>query len=727
MNILEITDLRVEFDTPAGVVRAVDGVTLSLAPGEVLALVGESGCGKSVTAMSVLRLIPNPPGRIASGAITFDGRDIASLPGAELRKLRGAAAGMVFQDPMTALSPLRKIGSQLIEALQLHQKTTRRDALALARHWLEKCGIADPERVLDAYPFRLSGGQQQRVMIASVLMTSPKLVIADEPTTALDTTIQAQVLDLMRSVKGAETALLLITHNMGIVWQNCPRVAVMYAGEIVEQGSTADILKHPAHPYTKALLDALPSTRLPGERLSAIPGAVPSPLAYPSGCRFAARCVRAQPECRKHHPELINGVRCHFRLGTGDWGLGTGLGTGEWGLGTGLGTGNWGLGTSKDTPASHSADAATQWKASVPASRAQPASRGEETVAFPRPWQSPDPATSSAKEMANETSPLSPRSGEISVAVGCAYSRHPRCETKNQPHPGGVQQNAETTACQSPDPATSAPVPNLVPSPHSPVPNPVPSPQSLTPILAVRNLAKSFKRVRAVDDVSFELRAGETLAIVGESGCGKTTVARIIAGLETPDAGQILLNSAELPHRRRAAQRAAVQMVFQDPFASLNPRMSIGAAITEGAALHGIIPRKERATAARALLESVGLPPEAADRYPHEFSGGQRQRISIARAISMRPAVLLCDEPVSALDVSVQAQVLNLLADLKRATGIACIFITHDIGVVRYVADRVAVMRDGRIVEQGATAEIFAAPRDEHTKHLLAAEPRIGE
>ena len=281
----------------------MDGVSLSLAPGETLGLVGESGCGKSVTAMSVLRLVPSPPGRLVSGRILFDGRDLATLPLRELRKIRGAAVGMVFQDPMTALSPLHRIGDQLLEALRLHRPVSRKEGLALAAEWLARCGIPDPERCLREYPFRLSGGMQQRVMIASVLMTRPRLVIADEPTTALDVTVQAQVLDLMRNARDRETALLLITHNMAVVRRTCSRVAVMYAGRIVESGPVEEVFAHPRHPYTAALLAAMPSRHAPGERLPAIPGTLPSPLALPPGCRFAPRCNRANAECTMHNAE----------------------------------------------------------------------------------------------------------------------------------------------------------------------------------------------------------------------------------------------------------------------------------------------------------------------------------------------------------------------------------------------------------------------------------------
>ena len=587
---LAIENLRVSFDTAQGELRAVDGVSLSLAPGETLGLVGESGCGKSVTAMSVLRLVPSPPGRLVSGRILVDGRDLATLPLAELRKIRGAAVGMVFQDPMTALSPLHRIGDQLLEALRLHRPVSRREGLALAAEWLARCGIPDPERCLREYPFRLSGGMQQRVMIASVLMTRPRLVIADEPTTALDVTVQAQVLDLMRNARDRETALLLITHNMAVVRRTCSRVAVMYAGRIVESGPVEEVFAHPRHPYTAALLAAMPSRHAPGERLPAIPGTLPSPLALPPGCRFAPRCERANDECRMPNAE------CKWQ--------------------------------NAECTAAHTWDCLHPLEDPAPAPRT-PAARSE-------------------------------------------AGRAPLGQT----------------------------------------------------VLAAHELTKCFPHVTAVSDVSLELRAGETLALVGESGSGKTTLARMLAGLEAPTAGEILLDGAPLPFRRTFAQRRDLQVVFQDPYSSLNPRHSIADLLTEGPIAHGLVSRRDRAAFAREWPARVGLPPEAAARFPHEFSGGQLQRVSIARALALKPRVLLCDEPVSALDVSVQAQILNLLADLKAQYGPAVLFITHDLGVVRSIADRILVLHRGRAVEEGPAAEVLGSPRDPYTRELLAAEPR---
>ena len=617
---LRIEDLRVSFDTEQGELRAVDGVSLSLAPGETLGLVGESGCGKSVTAMSVLRLVPSPPGRIVSGRILFGGRNLATLPLRELRKIRGAAVGMVFQDPMTALSPLHRIGDQLLEALRLHRPVSRKEGLALAAEWLARCGIPDPQRCLREYPFRLSGGMQQRVMIASVLMTRPRLVIADEPTTALDVTVQAQVLDLMRNARDAETALLLITHDMAVVRRTCSRVAVMYAGRIVESGPVEEVFAHPRHPYTAALLDAMPSRHAPGERLPAIPGTLPSPLALPPGCRFAPRCPRATAECAMPNAQCAMPGAVHA----------------------------WSCLHPLDTPGKY---AGPQHERSPIDARGEASpDRVSETAPDARGEASPDRVSETARSVAGHTCPA--------------------------------------------------------------------------PILAARGLTKRFPHVAAVSGVSLDLHPGETLAVVGESGSGKTTLARMLAGLEVPTSGDILLDGAPLPFRRSFAQRRAIQVVFQDPYSSLNPRHSVADLLTEGPIAHGLLARRDRAAFARDWLARVGLPPEAAARYPHEFSGGQLQRISIARALALQPRVLLCDEPVSALDVSVQAQILNLLADLKEQYGPAVLFITHDLGVVRSVADRILVLHRGEAVEEGPAARIFAEPRDPYTRELLAAEPR---
>ena len=586
---LEIEDLHVSFDTPRGIVEAVSGVSLAIRPGETLGLVGESGCGKSVTAMSVLRLLPSPPGRIVAGAIRIAGCEVSAMSLPELRKIRGGAVGMVFQDPMTALSPLRRVGEQMLEALRLHKRVSRREGLRIAQTWLEKCGLRDAKRCLGEYPFRLSGGMQQRIMIATALMTEPALVIADEPTTALDTETAVQILDLLKSGRNGKTALLLVTHDMSVVRRACDRVAVMYAGQIVETGTVDEVLHSPCHPYSAALLDSLPSRHPPGGRLPAMKGSVPSPLAYPPGCRFSPRCERAAADCSSSIPALGAAGHCAACFHPLDGGSVAG-----------------------------SAFAAT-------------------------PTSAPDTA---AKD-------------DAAVAIEC------------------------------------------------------------------EKLSKTFAETQAVCDVTLAVRSGETLGLVGSSGCGKTTLLRMLSGLETPSSGEIFVGGSAAAFDRSREMRRQVQMVFQDPFSALNPRLRISDAICEGAIVHGLVARRDSGEFAARWLLRVGLSPDVAGRFPHELSGGQLQRVSIARALALEPKVLLLDEPVSALDVSVQAQILNLLSDIKRDLAPSMILVTHDLGVVRSVADRVAVMDCGKIVETGTVRQIFSSPAHRSTKALLAAEGRV--
>ncbi len=588
MALLEINNLKVYFDTPAGVAHAVDEVSFSIEKGDILGIVGESGCGKSVTAMSIPRLVPSPPGRFVSGSILFEGKELTTLPKEELRRLRGTEIGVVFQDPMTALSPLHKIGNQLTEGLRLHSKISKKDALIKAQEMLKKCGL--PERCIDAYPFQLSGGQQQRAMIAATLLLEPKLLIADEPTTALDVTIQRQILELMKNVKKEETAMLLITHNISIVKELCNKLIIMYAGEIVEAGSTDSIFSNPAHPYTKALLAAMPSSGSKGEKLSTIPGSVPSPTSYPSGCRFAPRCRFSTPPCFEEHPELA-------------------------------------------------------------------------------------------------TSTLN---GENQL---CRCIKQQFSDEKTRLSSSNLIEEVPTTNNDAKD----------------------------EPILSVRSISKAFKQVKAVNGVTFDIKRGETFAIVGESGCGKTTLSRIIAGLLPFDQGGLHLNGKTLTSKRTKQEHRSIQMIFQNPFSSLNPRMSILDIITEGPLSHKIITKKERENYALEMIKSVGLPEDALHRYPNEFSGGQLQRISIARAIAMKPEIIICDEPVSALDVSVQAQVINLLMELQQKLSITYIFITHDISLVKRIADKIAVMKEGIFVEQGTSDAIFKLPQHPFTKQLISS------
>ncbi|MFI0820851.1 dipeptide ABC transporter ATP-binding protein [Streptomyces sp. NPDC021098] len=589
--LLEVRGLGVDFQTPDGrTVHAVRDVNFRLERGETLAVVGESGSGKSTTALALTRMLPGT-GRITAGSVLLDGTDLAAATDEELRAVRGARIGTIFQDPMTSLNPVLSIRTQLDEVLRAHRHGDRAIRRARAEELLGLVGIPEPRRRLHDHPHQFSGGQRQRILIAMALAGEPDLLVADEPTTALDATVQEQILQLLATLnEETGTALLLITHNMGVVSRSCARALVMYGGTVVENGPTADVLTRPRHPYTAGLLAAVPRLSSPsGTRLTGIPGAPPD-LSLPLlGCAFAQRCAAADERCRTEAPPLADGVAC------------------------------WHQDTTR------------------PVTVAPPAERADVATAEER-----------------------------------------------------------------------------------------------TPLLEAVALRKEFRGRRhaplvAVDDVSLTLHAGETLGIVGESGSGKSTLARLLAHAHPADGGTIRLRGEDVTRPSRTALRDLrrhVQMVFQDPYASLNPRMTVGDIVGEPLLVHGIHPdRAARARRVAELLELVGLDPAVADRLPRAFSGGQRQRIGIARALAPEPSVLLCDEPVSALDVSVQAQIVNLLTDLQRDLGLALLFIAHDLAVVRQVSHRIAVMHRGRIVETGPADEVCVAPQHPYTSALLAAAP----
>ena len=610
--LLCVRNLRVGFADGGRVLPAVAGVSFDVAAGETLALVGESGCGKSVTALSLLRLLP-AAGRLLGGEVGFAGTDLLRLPDAEMRAVRGGGMAMIFQEPATSLNPVLTVERQIGEALRQHRTASRLSANAAhrqARELLQAVGIADAERRLTEYPFQLSGGMKQRVMIAMALAGNPRLLIADEPTTALDVTIQAQILDLLQRLQGERgMGLLLITHDLGIVARMAQRVGVMYAGEMVEEAPRAAFFATPRHPYAQKLFAALPDLSRRGGRLETIGGQVPALSAMPDGCRFAARCPHAMARCRVESPawrELGDGhrVRCHL----------------------------------------------------------------------------------------------------YEVAARPEYAALP----DNEPQ---------------------------ITAPLIPLAEP-----GVSPLLAVADLRVHFPirrgvlqrtvgQVRAVDGVSFELMRGRTLALVGESGCGKTTVGKAILQLIAANGGSVRLGGNELIGLSRRAMlpaRRRLQMIFQDPFASLNPRFTVGEIIAEGMqALSEVKRSSENAAAITALLGQVGLDADAAQRYPHEFSGGQRQRIAIARALAVQPELIVCDEPTSALDVSVQAQILNLLKSLQDDLGVAYLFVTHNFAVVEYLAHEVAVMYLGRIVERGPVDAVLRAPAHPYTRALLAAVPSV--
>jgi peptide/nickel transport system ATP-binding protein len=597
---LQVTNLRTVLDTPRGVVRAVDGLDFELRKGECFALVGESGSGKSMTALSLMRLLPEA-GRIASGRVSLGEIELLGLPEAAMRAVRGRRVAMIFQEPATALNPVLTCGRQIVEVVERH--TDGAGAREKALELLRAVGIDDPERRFDEYPFQLSGGLKQRVMIAGALAVDPEVLIADEPTTALDVTIQAQILDLLAKLQAERgMALLLISHDLGVVAKVAQRVAVMYAGEIVEVATREAFFRAPQHPYSQKLFAALPGAGQRGE-LAVIRGQVPPLTQAFNHCRFAERCDFAFDRCRGEAPKLIEPikgqlVRCHLR---------------------------------------------------------------EKDVAAPRQASSSQKASVSARQ----ESPRLLEAKDVKV--------------------------------------------------HFPIRRGI--------------FRRTVGYVKAVDGVSLELRAGRTLAIVGESGSGKTTLGKGVLQLIAPTAGAVVFQEKIISGKSRAELRplrGAMQIIFQDPYASLNPRLRVSEILLEGMRSLGVLANDhDRLAKLKELLGEVGLPAEALDRYPHEFSGGQRQRIAIARALAVNPKLIVCDEPTSALDVSVQAQILNLLRSLQERFGIAYLFITHNIAVVDYLAHEVAVMYKGKIVERGTVDAVLRNPQHEYTRTLLAAVPTV--
>lgn len=590
-----------------GDLTIVDDINFDINKGETLALVGESGSGKSITALSLMRLLPKP-GKITRGHILLEDRNIVDLHVNEMRKLRGKRIAMIFQDPMTSLNPVHRVGDQIVEAIQLHEDCSKSDAMARAKALFEEVGIPDPEQRLQAYPHQLSGGLKQRVMIAMALSMQPDLLIADEPTTALDVTIQAQIIELLRKLQQTRgMSILLITHDLGVVNELADRVAVMYAGRIVETADRIELLSNPKHPYTRGLLKANPALGKRGHNLHEIPGVVPSPESWPQGCRFAARCEFANPQCQQSMP-----------------------------------------------PAS---------------------SVGENHSVF-------------CYEAANLA----------------AWST-----TENT-----VSEQSEIkTASDSPQSDDQFKVRDL---------------KTWFPIKQ-GVFQRTVGHVQAVTDVDFDIPAGTTLALVGESGCGKSTTGRAVLRLGPADNGSVTFNGTDvfgLAPKPLREFRQNLQMVFQDPAAALNPKMRVRDAVAEGMKSFGIGDSEEQRTEmVKALFERVRLNPEHIWRYPHEFSGGQRQRICIARSLAVKPKLIVFDESVSALDVSIQAQILNLLAELQTELGISYLFISHDLHVVRHLAHNVAVMYLGRIVERGETETLFNNPQHPYTKALLAAAPSM--
>jgi peptide/nickel transport system ATP-binding protein len=597
--VLDVEDLRTWFFTDQGIARAVDGVSFSIREGETVGIVGESGCGKSVTALSVMRLLEEPA-RIVGGTIKFRGRDVCAMSPAELRAMRGGDVAMVFQDPMTSLNPVMRIARQLSEAMTIHGESNA-EAATRGISLLGSMGIAAPERAMTGYPHQFSGGMRQRVVLAMGMSNEPALLLADEPTTALDVTIQAQILDLLGDLNhDFGTAIVLISHDLGVIATICARVIVMYAGEIVEQGPTAQILANPRHPYTWALLNARPGLDMDrgDRRLTTVEGMPPDPLNQPPGCRFASRCPFRMDLCDEHPPLLETGAEQLARC----------------------------------------------WLVR------------EDRHPFERRARVSGPEIVSAA------------AEPIMEVTGLVKHFHLR---------GGL-------------------------------------------------LAKSHI-VHAVDGIDLTIERGEIMGVVGESGCGKSTFARTLLRLYKPDAGGIRFDGREIATASAAEMRPVrrrLQMVFQNPYASLNPRMTVDAILAEPLRYHGLT-TNAAGTRRRIdeLLGLVGLGTAARGRYPHEFSGGQRQRISIARALAVEPDFIVADEPISALDVNIQAQIVNLMIDLRERFGLTYLFIAHDLAVVRHICDRIMVLHLGQVAEIAPADDLFTAPLHPYTRYLISAQP----
>lgn len=611
--LLELRDLDTDIALRRGTVHALDGVSLEVAPGQTLGVVGESGSGKTMTALSIMGLLP-PGGRVNGGQILFEGRDLRSLPTDEVRRIRGVRMGMVFQDPLTSLNPTIRIGAQVAEPLRVHKRVGRAEARDRAIETLRRVGMPRPERIVDNYPHELSGGMRQRVAIAMALVCSPSLLIADEPTTALDVTTQRQILELIDDLREEfGMAVILVTHDLGVIAGRADRVAVMYAGRVVETAATEQLFHAPRHRYTEALMRALPESAIREsgghDRLISIPGLPPDLSGPLTGCRFAPRCSYVSDECRTTDPSLIPGAHQH----------------------------------------------------------------------------------------------------------ACLHPVPTPTVTVSGPVPAQVEPAAESVPAAPPE-------------------------RTELPVLSVRNLVKNYPvhgrgllrrtagQVSAVADVSFEVRPGETFGLVGESGCGKSTVGRLSVGLERASAGQIVLDGTDLTDltgRERRRMHRQVQLMFQDSYAAMNPRMRVDAILAEPLEIQKVGDNSARQARIATLLDQVGLPRRALERYPHEFSGGQLQRIGLARSLALRPRLIVGDEPVSALDVSIQAQVLNLMRDLQRELGLAYIFISHDLSVVDYMADRIGVMYLGKLVEIGPARDVVRAARHPYTQALVDAVPSI--
>ncbi|MEM7449334.1 MAG: ABC transporter ATP-binding protein [Myxococcota bacterium] len=611
--LLDVRNLVTAFHTEAGLLRAVDGISFDLARGSTLGIVGESGCGKSVTSLSLMRLIQGPWGGIEEGEVLFEGRDLVRLSEAEMRSVRGKEIGMVFQDSMSSLNPIYTVGHQIKEVLRAHLRLSPRQANERAVSLLDFVGIPAPKKRVESYPHELSGGMRQRVMIALALACEPKLLIADEPTTALDVTIQAQILELLaRLQQELSMSIILISHDLGVMAQFVDEVIVMYAGTIVERASAKALFRRPLHPYSQGLLSSLPSF---GEtrnrvRLPTIRGVVPDLLRLPEGCRFRDRCDSASAQCEQGEPSL------------------------------------------------------------------------EQTA-----------------EADRSVACIHPNPAEVGRPVRTVHPVREKSEARDRTENSGDRDFIKVQG----------------------ITKRFPSRRSV--------LGRTHAWIRAVDNVSLSIACGETVGLVGESGCGKSTLGRLILRLIEPTQGTIEVDGEDITRKSLQAMRPfrrRMQIIFQDPKSALNPRMTIRATLAEAMRIHHLIDgtTEEEARVAE-LLERVGLRPEWMLRYPHEFSGGQLQRVGIARALAVNPDFIVADEPISALDVSIQAQVVNLLKDLQDEMGLSFLFIAHDLHIVEHFSDRVAVMYLGRLVEIAPASALYREPKHPYTQALLNAAPRI--